>query len=330
MQEAGATTALLPLTMMVVRRQPLHPVQKVRKLHLKFVSISPATTRRYKIAVHRFFVWRKSAGHSAVSSLAQLDQLGGEYLNFLWQDDSPLYWAGDFVSGLKRLYPACKRHLDTTKLYYDNWVKVTPRRRAFPFTLDLIRGVAALALIDGQPRLAGAFLVCFAGLLRVAEVMHLKQEDVKFLNPRVVVLLLPESKGAKRKGQTESVMIRDPTLVKILAFCVKTCGSDGLVFGGTYRAFAKALIEFAAVFGLKHPNLTPHGLRRGGATWHFGRFLSYDKTQAHGRWAQARTAKLYIDEAMAESGIASIPLDGQAKLAEANSIIAVLISQHFS
>ena len=84
--------------------------------------------------------------------------------------------------------------------------------------------------------------------MRVAEIMHLKKGDVKFLNARVVILLLPESKGAKRKGQTESVMIRDPTLVKILRFCVKTAGIDELVFGGTYRSFAKAFVEFATFF----------------------------------------------------------------------------------
>jgi hypothetical protein len=157
MPRAGAITALPPFTMMVGKYKPHPPLQKGRKPHLKFVSISPATTRRYKIAVHRCFAWRKSAGHPSIKNLSQLDQLGGEYLNFLWQDDSPLYWAGDFLSGLKRLYPVCKKHLDTTKLYYNNWVKVTPRKRAFPFTLELIRGVAAMALIDDQPRLAGAF-----------------------------------------------------------------------------------------------------------------------------------------------------------------------------
>jgi hypothetical protein len=72
-----------------------------------------------------------------------------------------------------------------------------------------------MALIDGQPRLAGAFLICFAGLLRLGEVMHLAVKDVKFLSPQAAMLLLPDSKGAKLKGQTESVMIRDRTLVSI-------------------------------------------------------------------------------------------------------------------
>ena len=53
---------------------------------------------------------------------------------------------------------------------------------------------------------------------------------------------------------------------------------------------------------LQHPRLTPYGLRRGGATNHFLEQGSYDRTAELGRWAQIKTAHLYIEGAAAELG----------------------------
>ena len=72
--------------------------------------------------------------------------------------------------------------------------------------------------------------------------------------------------------------------------------------------------EAANTFGLVHPRLTPHGLRRGGATWHFCLLKSYDATMALGRWSQIQTARLYIDEAVCEEVDTIIPAWGKEKL----------------
>ena len=58
--------------------------------------------------------------------------------------------------------------------------------------------------------------------------------------------------------------------------------------------------------GVRSEAFTPHDLRRGGATWHFGLFSSYDRTQEHGRWSHQRTARQYIDEALAEVGLGGL------------------------
>jgi integrase len=255
-------------------------------------------------------------------NFGQLDHLGGEYINFLYQDESPLGWAGDFISGLKRLFPSCRRHLETTSLYYRNWVKATVRVRALPMSQELIRGMAAMAIIDKRPRFAAALLIGFCGLLRVGEITQLESHQVKILSAHLAIIFLPDSKGAKLKGHSESILIRDNTLVSILQNLQGNALESDLLFDTNYRTFASNLLEYSVCFGVQHQNLTPHGLRRGGATWHFSKFLSYDKTQEHGRWAQSKTCKQYIDEALTETGRSLVSEVGRCRLRRANASLS--------
>ena len=51
--------------------------------------------------------------HEVPSAPYALDAAAGEYLDHLWQEGEPEGWAADFVSALKRLVPASRRHLST-------------------------------------------------------------------------------------------------------------------------------------------------------------------------------------------------------------------------
>jgi integrase len=301
----------------------------VRKAHVKFEGIAAGTILRYKKAVIRFFNWRRSAGFRQANSLSELDYQASEFINFLYLDESPLGWAGDFVAGLKRLYPRCKRQLETTGTYYKSWLKATLRVRALPLTPELVRGLACIALIKRQPQMAAALLVAFTGLLRIGEILSMRADQVNCLRDNLVIISFPLSKGAQRKGSTETVLIRDPSVVRMLRFLKDSLAGPDLLFGGSYKHYRSFLSESAAFFCLVHPNLTAHGLRRGGATWHFGVHLSYDKTQSHGRWEHAKTARMYIDEAMAETGQASLPPEGVIRLRKANRVLPELINRHF-
>ena len=75
-----------------------------------------------------------------------------------------------------------------------------------------------------------------------------------------------------------------------------------------------ALSEAAAFFGVRPERLTPHGFRRGGATWYFGLHESYDTTAAHGRWSQVTTCRLYVDHANVELSRAALTDVNKAQL----------------
>jgi hypothetical protein len=301
----------------------------VRKVHIKFESMAPKTLIKYKIAVKRFFWWRKSAGFSTPSDLSELDFQVGEFFNHLYLDDSPLGWAQDCLSGLKRLFPTCRRHLDMATLYYGNWVKATKRTKALPLTPDMVRGMAAYSLVKGNISFAVTLLLMFAGLLRVGESLGLKLSHINCVKDNLAIVSLWFSKGAVRTGEPEVVFIRDRSLVAVIKSLKKGARADAGLFNGSYRDFGILLQDAAAFFNLVHANLTPHSLRRGGATWHFSLFHSYDRTMQHGRWKQVNTARGYIDEALAELGKASIPAAGVARLKRTEELLPALLRKHF-
>ena len=106
--------------------------RKVKVAHLKYAAITTTTVLKYRRAIRFFFLWPRRSGLAFPTSHAQLDAQLAEFLNFLYQDDYPMYWGANALSGFKRLYPACRRHLDLSALYYRNWTRTIVRARAFP------------------------------------------------------------------------------------------------------------------------------------------------------------------------------------------------------
>ena len=70
-------------------------------------------------------------------------------------------------------------------------------------------------------------------------------------------------------------------------------------------------------YRVEHRKPTPHGVRRGGATWHFGFYGSYDKIQDHGRWNQLKSARLYIDLSTTATAEAKLVDPGPTRLHDA-------------
>ena len=101
--------------------------------------------------------------------------------------------------------------------------------------------------------------------------------------------------------------------MQFIAKAVEEMQPDELIYRGTHASLGRDLSRVSLSFGLSHRNLTPYRLRRGGATWLFKESLSYDLVQNVGRWPEAKTSKIYINEAMAVLGQYSIPNWGISK-----------------
>ena len=112
-------------------------------------------------------------------------------------------------------------------------------------------------------------------------------------------LILRDTKGARlRNVEFETVTIKDPLIIKI----IHKCKDQGRVrlFNRKPADFYKRYQEAVSFFCLVHPKATPHGIRRGGASWHFKLHGSFGRTVEHGRWASVGSACIYINEAAAE------------------------------
>ena len=139
-----------------------------------------------------------------------------------------------------------------------------------------------------------------------------------------------ESKCAQRKGEPETVPIRDASVIAALVFLKARSDPDDFLIGGDYKDKCQALVEAAAFFGVSHDSLTPHGFRRGGATWHFEVYESYDRTTCHGRWTQVSTCKLYIDQARVDLSRSEMPTLKRKQLKTAVLSLDKLLREAFS
>ena len=98
------------------------------------------------------------------------------------------------------------------------------------------------------------------------------------------------------------------------------------MFGLSYAKFSDLLKFYARFFDVVSPRLTPHGLRRGGATWYFKLHGNYDRLASHGRWSQVKSARQYVDEAMADRAWCEMSDRGARRAGLAVSCLANLLA----
>lgn len=313
---------------MVVARKRDQSTRKVAKLHLKYVGVSSRTLKRYRTAVSNFFKWRKNSGLRPASEFGEFDFQASEYINELFQKDAPLHWAGDFLSGLKRAHPRCKGQLKTADSYYIRWVKITKRVRALPLSLELAKGLFVYGCLNGQPRFGLTILLGFVLLLRPAEMRGLRCRHFTRMRGDLMTVTLPTTKAGEREGgQPVTVLLRDEGLIRVIMSLRRK--SEDFLFLGSELSFRQMYRQALQYYGIDHAKPTPHGVRRGGATWHFGLYGSYDRTTDHGRWAHVKTAKTYIDEAGVAKAMATSTVEGKANLTDAQTIFKKYLMRFF-
>ena len=83
-------------------------------------------------------------------------------------------------------------------------------------------------------------------------------------------------------------------------------------------------------FRLSHPKPTPHGIRRGGASWHLKIHGPYDRTVEHGRWASVKSARTYINEAAAEESAMASCENGKLRLKDGVELCRPLLRRFFA
>ena len=240
----------------------------------------------------------------------------------------PLYLGINCIAGFKKFQPRCKRQLDTACSWLNNWSRVTHRVQAMPFHPLLVKGFVAYGILNGDPDFALSIYLGFLGLLRGCEIFNLLLEDCQNRGPGQICIILRDTKGARlRNVEFETVTLKDPEIIRILL----KCKSDGQVrlYSKKPSDFYKRYQDAVAFFRLSHPKPTPHGIRRGGASWHFQLHGSFDRTVEHGRWSSVGSARIYINEAAAESAAVGSSAKAQSRLKDVAQACPGLLRQAF-
>ena len=269
------------------------------KVSLKYRGIQPSTKKRYEAQLKAFFLFLKGNELELATSWRDLDLQVAEYVDHMFQDDVPIGYAGDLLSGLSRWLPGSRIKLPTARLWFRNWSREVIRRRALPLPMHILKGLAGIALAARRLDLAVLLPLGFLCMLRTAELYGLTKADVTF-NPSGKTAIIALRRTRTSGPNTEEGVLHDPLVVKALKTLCDTLQPGETLYARKARFFWEDLRWLAKFIGFSHNRFSPYSLRRGGATWHMHAYGSLALTALIGRWKHERTAKIYIDGAAAE------------------------------
>ena len=269
---------------------------------LREARVRPQTLRLYEAALAWFFFHSSLSLDTLPDSTEVLDDQVSNSIELAWAEGESRSLIGNLLSGLQFFVPNLKGKLRFSWLLWAEWGKKEWPVRAPPFSKAACMAIVYTIWTEGFPRLALLVLLGYHRFMRTREFLDVTLSQCIFLHDAVQIFL-PQSKTGPRRQALDHVHVADPHLVSGLRALSQGLQPVSLLRGcitihDFYTIFASAVSDC----GLDPQLYKPYGLRRGGATEHFSRTGSLDKTMDIGRWSSVRTAKIYVNTALLEFG----------------------------
>lgn len=270
---------------------------------LRSLITSPKTQKRYEVAVTRLFDFLELEDKDFTSSALALDDALSDFIEMLWQDGDPRFWAEDAVSGLQKFIPSLRGHFRQSWSLVKAWQKFELPQRCTPFSLQVFRAFLGAALRQRRKAFALTVAVGFHCILRTSEMWGLVQSHFQFSNSGdKAILSLPDTKSGSRFHFTESVTLSDPLLIRRLKdFFADRLPGDPIYAGNLHKFRSDFNAVLASLPLPRHLLYKPYSIRRGAATEDFRRHGLIGRTCTRGRWSNEKTCRIYINEGMLDS-----------------------------
>ena len=221
----------------------------------------------------------------------------------------------------RHLVLAAQRKVPTLKPYVgicwdlaSRWEKAEPTRHRCPVPESLVEALVSLAWCMGWKRWSGVTLLCFHGVARAGEVLRCLRKDL--LLPADVLyesgaafLLFRTSKTMHRQAaRVQHVKITTPYVVKLLSLVFGGAAPHELLFHGTAQMYRKRWDYLLGLLQVPSEiNITPGGLRGGGAVAFYRRGGSVADLTWVMRLRQMSTLESYLQEVAAISALTDLP-----------------------
>lgn len=125
--------------------------------------------------------------------------------------------------------------------------------------------------------------------------LHLQWNHLLVLpGQQCINLILPFSKTSQ--GNPQVLRVEDPLVLQLLQRFRPAADSPAMLWPLSLRKFHRTWKQLLRCLGFSPTSFSPYGIRRGGATYFFLTCGNIDTTVARGRWANARVARIYIDD----------------------------------
>ena len=265
-------------------------------IRLRDYSITNKTRERYEAAVGLLLPHLE-----AQPSLADLDGVLCDWIEWQWSRGESLGVIGDTLSGLHFFWPEIRGRLREAWRMFKNWRRVESPVRAPPLTVQLAQAFIAKAVCAGDVAVAALIALGFHALLRTGELLALRFKDIEFSRDCGVVCL-HQSKTGLRTGAQEAVAVRDSLTLQLLdtLVSVRRPYSGDLLWPHSGQSFRTAFRKLCDFFRVPSLGFKPYSLRRGGATYLLQIGLPLETILVRGRWRSLNVARLYLQDGLAQ------------------------------
>ena len=266
---------------------------------LRELTVQPATKRRYALATEAFFSFLRKANLSLPSQKSKLDHLLSDYIEYLWSTGAGRAQAADTLAGLQDLQPDLRHHLPEAWRLLKTWSINEIPARAPPFPDHVVHAMAGWAFFHGWYSFGVSIILGFYCMLRTGEILNIRSSNLMCgRNDKQVVVSLGLTKGGKRRGAAESVILGyEPAVLLVKRW--KQVAQPVTPLVRSTAQWRKLFNECLHALHVEDHQFRPYSLRRGGATFWFSRHQSLDRLLIQGRWASQKTARIYLNEGLA-------------------------------
>jgi integrase len=270
---------------------------------LRDSALKPATTCRYKRALHLFLYYCIDSDNDVeLDNMDGLDLVVSEYIEHLHLTSQSKTLASNTINAINFYLPRSKHHLHESRLLIRGWNNLEPKHSRPPLTLELSVVIAISMLKGGYYDAAVATLLAFDCYLRIGELTNIRVCDVAlrgnlhFGNAYTGAAIgLPNTKTGPNQFVTVSLPIVEQLLQHHVdsLLCVSNTKSQSL-FNLSKEQYRKIFYMARDQLGLSKYLFTPHSLRHGAATCDYMKGKTVEDILLRGRWRQALSARIYI------------------------------------
>ena len=279
---------------------------------LSFNSLLESTKKSYIKAFARF----QSIVNLNNTFLGNLDVVLANYGQSMY-DENPRPGNRSKLSHLMAYtliaHPEMRGKLSRTQRLLKAWKKECPPKPATPISRDMMLAFTHYFLTKSNQDAALGMLLCWGGLLRIAEALRLQRKDISLPGDQRSYSVRPNDIGISllrtKMAKNQYVFISDGLIVRIVSKLLQNVEPARKVISENYTSFSKSLADAAKFFGFGKYDISTHSNRIGGALHLFLNNVSAADIAIQGRWESAASMELYLKSG--RHGLAKIKLSSR-------------------
>eukprot|EP00435_Cladocopium_sp_Y103_P057709 s1098_g20.t1 len=254
----------MPKRVLEAPTQATRAQQRQRLGSLKDLTVQPATKQRYNRAIDGFLAFLRQNSVELPRQRHLLDPLVCEYLEYLWSSGHGRAMASDTVAGLQDNDIRLKGHLQGAWRLLKTWAQNEIPARAPPLPAHVLHAMVGWSFFHQHVTFGVSLLLGYYGMLRTGEILSLRSSHVLCeRNQQTLVVSLGLTKGGKRQGAAESVVIGYDLVVKVVQQW-KRLAKPTTPFAKNAAHWRAFFNEALSALDLQQHAFRPYSLRRGG------------------------------------------------------------------